>query len=133
MMINQEFLKTHLYFFFILISLILIRSENACTTPDGWNGNCVLLQQCRSLYSIFTAPLTTQTRNFLRNSQCGRDGSNIFVCCPNTFTINDLPTNEYCGTIADRIYGGVKTSIYEFPWYAIDLSINICANLLSLI
>lgn len=64
------------------------------------------------------APLSTEHRDFLRKSQCGRNGSNPLVCCPNTFTVDDLISDgEECGVqAADKIVGGVETSITDFPW-----------------
>lgn len=66
-------------------------------------------------------PLTTERRNFFRKSQCGVDGKNPLVCCPNTFTVNDLPKS--CGkTITDKIYGGENVDLNEFPWYEFHVS-----------
>lgn len=63
-------------------------------------------------------------QNFLTNSQCGRDGKNVLVCCPNTLTINDLRPNEQCKVqVLDKSSGGGKNSTTNFPWYEI-LSID---------
>lgn len=111
------------FHFFLLSPSIDI--ENPCTTPDNWNGKCIVLQQCRPLYkTIMRGNLSPQQRNFLRNSQCGRDGANVLVCCPNTFTIKDLP--EVCGVQnpANRIFGGIETKRAEYPWYELNLSVE---------
>lgn len=93
----------------------LIRTESACKTPDNYDGNCIVLQQCNSLYKMLRTELTTQQRNFLRSSQCGRQGNTVLVCCPTTFTLADLP--ETCGEqIEDKIVGGEETNLVEFPW-----------------
>lgn len=74
---------------------------------------------------MITGALTTEQRDFLRRSQCGREGTNPLVCCPNTFTLDDLPSNKHCGIQAeDKITGGTATSISEFPWYVFNLSIK---------
>lgn len=99
-------------------------AENACKTPDNWDGRCIVLQQCRPLYSLLQGTLTNDQRTFLRSSQCGREGSKPLVCCPNTFTEEDLPSNKHCGVqVSDKIVGGEDTSINELPWYVMP-SIN---------
>lgn len=73
--------------------------------------------------------LSTEQRTFLRKSQCGREGNNPLVCCPNTFKIEDLPPNKFCGVqVSDKIVGGSETAINEFPWYKI-IEIYHCYNL----
>lgn len=54
----------------VLISnvLVLIRVENPCKTPDGLNGSCVLLQQCRPLMSLLTPSISVAQQVFLRLS-----------------------------------------------------------------
>lgn len=52
------------------------------------------------------------------------------VCCPSEmnstskhegkFTASDLPRPGRCGTIiADKIFGGTKAGIQDYPWYEI--------------
>lgn len=97
--------------------------ETPWKTPDNWNGHCIVIQQCRPIYDILAGPLTTEERNFLRKSQCGHDGTNPLVCCPNTFTVNDLPAGQQCGSsVGDKIVGGEIASIDEFPWYELNVS-----------
>lgn len=68
------------------------------------------MQECRPIYRILRRDLPEEYRDFLIKSQCGRDGNKVIVCCPNTFTIDDLP--EECGVEAgDRIVGGEETSV----------------------
>lgn len=115
---------------FVLIQTICptICIENSCKTPDNWDGKCIVLQQCRPLYNLLLqgSMITMEQRTFLRNSQCGRQGSNPLVCCPNTFTIDDLPSNKLCGVqVSDKIVGGDETSINDFPWYAFNQSMNL--------
>lgn len=110
----------HLLLWFIIYEILFSWSsitciERPCKTPDDWNGNCIVLQQCRPIYNILTVHLSTEQRNFLRKSQCGHDGTNPLVCCPITFTIDDLPTDN-CGrsiNCVPRISGGEITFINE--------------------
>lgn len=54
-------------------------TESPCTTPDNLNGTCVKLQQCASLFSLLTPPVSEKSRQFLRQSQCGLEGWNPLV------------------------------------------------------
>lgn len=110
-------------FFQILIVSSLIRTENPCKTPDNFNGTCIAVKQCRPISRLMQTELSMERRNFWRSSQCDGDGDGIFVCCPNAFTVDDLPSTKYCGTqVADKIIGGEETSLNEFPWYEPNLS-----------
>lgn len=108
---------------FLLEQPITGTSNDSCETPDKWNGTCIALRECRPLYRLLRKNLPANLRTFLRNSQCGGgDSTNIRVCCPNTFTINDLPPK--CGLeAADKIVGGEETSLGEFPWYEFNQSV----------
>lgn len=112
-----------------------IRTESPCKTPDNLNGDCIALQQCRPLYKLVRINITTEQRTLLRSSQCGRNGDTILVCCPNTFTVNDLPSTQYCGKqVGNKLAGGPETSIYEFPWYElIGIISNQSVHLFNLI
>ena len=99
-------------------------TENTCKTPDDWNGNCVALRECRPLFHLLLGQLTTEQRDFLRKSKCGGNTTNPLVCCPNTFTVDDLPANGTCGTfMSDRIGGQAVYPSY-FPWYEPVLTLN---------
>ncbi|XP_061394277.1 serine protease easter-like [Musca vetustissima] len=84
--------------------------------------------------------MTDETRQFLRNSQCGYysepkpRAERTLVCCPekyrkiersnnggrNTTPANELPEPGKCGRyLSNRIYGGNVTEIDEFPWMAL--------------
>lgn len=105
-------------FFFQFSSTIC--TEDACKTPDNWDGKCIVLQECRPLFQLLHLQgqgLTPEQRTFLSRSQCGRNGRNVLVCCPNTFTIADL-TGKDCGThVEDKIVNGERAGLTEFPWY----------------
>lgn len=112
-----------------------ICTENQqCTTPNNLDGNCIVLQQCGPLYSLLSGGTPTmEQRAFLRNSQCGRQGNSILVCCPpKPFTMADLP--QTCGEqVEDKVFGGEETNINELPWYVSNLLIEIVGIFLPLI
>lgn len=76
--------------------------------------------QCRPLYRRLTRTnLTPEERKFLNDSQCNRDDItvNVRFCCPNTYTIDDLPSVNQCGLhVPDKIIGGVRNNLTDFPW-----------------
>lgn len=73
--------------------------------------------------------MSAEQQNNLKNSECGRHGEKVFVCCPNTFTIDDLPTGQ-CGLQAtDNVFGSAVATLTDFPWYGNDLLINESLNL----
>lgn len=76
-------------------------------------------------------PLQPNTRNYLKNSQCGFIDEIPYVCCvENDFEIEDfeekniteklkqvLPEPPICGFAeGGKIFGGVYTSLTEYPW-----------------
>ncbi|KAH8359552.1 hypothetical protein KR093_007415 [Drosophila rubida] len=112
-------------------------------------GLCIHIRDCPFLYEILniTKPTTAQ-RQLLADSQCGLDNTRqsnllqrILVCCPDSKRSaagaasdpagdnefgdapepgNVLPSIGKCGILfANRIYGGTKTQLSEFPWMAL--------------
>lgn len=118
-------------------------SENfECVNPKGVRGRCILLQSCSFILNIARLyPQNQEAQNFVRQSQCGYDGRNIYVCCPSTTQLTpstqsqsqsqqqslakilppvQLPRPPGCGVDAEnRIYGGTTTNVFEFPWLAL--------------
>lgn len=107
--------------------------SNVCFLSQG---DCVYFKSCPPLLEIFNRrPPTTQDRLFLSLSQCGyRDGQPL-VCCRDAAPVQPPPTPAptaspvvpqqpsllprpgECGIDAEnRIYGGNRTSIDEYPW-----------------
>lgn len=107
-------------------------------------GDCVFFKTCPPLFEIYNKrPASTQDRLFLSLSQCGfRDGQPL-VCCRESVTVAPtppppppptqppvvaptqspqqpkgvLPRPGECGIDAEnRIYGGNRTFIDEYPW-----------------
>lgn len=86
---------------------------------------------------VTTNPLSSETRSFLKKSQCGFINRVPYVCCSeNVQPINvpvpapkrplpdwyfklksKLPHSPKCGRNAqDRIFGGTEVDLDEFPW-----------------
>lgn len=82
-------------------------------------------------------PVSSETRSFLKKSQCGFLNRVPYVCCsknvqpirlsipapqkpmPNWYKKlkAKLPQSPQCGRdVQDRIFGGKETDIDEFPW-----------------
>ncbi|XP_076762223.1 CLIP domain-containing serine protease HP8-like [Xylocopa sonorina] len=125
------------------------QGQSNCATPDNAVGFCIGLRECPKLLNILqTRPLKPEAIDFLRESQCGFDGNDPRVCCPvqngknpvdpggnskpteSSVQRNDndlqydlsnnplLPTD--CGKdLTNRIIGGDRTDLDEFPWTAL--------------
>lgn len=81
------------------------------------------MEQCRPLNKLAQSDdLSDEQQEFLSKSVCSRGGEPFYVCCPHTFTIDDLPSGKQCGAqVTDKIVGGEKAALSEFPWYVFDL------------
>jgi hypothetical protein len=108
--------------------------------PQQIRGICVPLQSCAFILNIARFQQQNfEAQTFLRQSQCGFNGYYPYVCCPQmtphtqqqqqqqqhiarTIPIQ-APQNLFpkeCGVDSgDRIFGGTKTQITEFPWFAL--------------
>lgn len=105
-----------------------------CVDPNSHNGLCQPIRSCESILRLLTPPLSPQTRDFLRRSQCKFENGQPWVCCPDSVPAppppptntgsssvgsggSKLPKAPDCGAQAsDRIFGGEPTAIDEFPW-----------------
>lgn len=97
-------------------------------------GFCVPFNLCGFLISKLNER-TQESLYFLQQSQCGYYQFTTFVCCPQQSTQSSsqvqpqnrriespklLPKAPACGvSLDDRIIGGSKTTITEFPWFAL--------------
>ncbi|XP_075147894.1 serine protease ea-like [Haematobia irritans] len=108
-----------------------------CITPNRERALCIVLNDCKYLYNVLTAkPLRDADRLYLSRSQCGYQNGKVLICCPDRYRqiqpvtpaptsppalINNLlPHPGQCGNVlSNRIYGGNKTKIDEFPWMAL--------------
>ncbi|XP_005185522.1 serine protease easter [Musca domestica] len=109
-----------------------------CVTPNRERALCIILEDCKYLYNVLiTPPLRDADRLYLSRSQCGYQNGKVLICCPDRFRTvqpitsasaapapsyvsNILPQPGQCGNVlSNRIYGGNKTKIDEFPWMAL--------------
>ncbi|XP_022211190.2 transmembrane protease serine 9 [Drosophila obscura] len=109
-----------------------------CITPNRERALCIHLEDCKYLYGVLTtSPLRDTDRLYLSRSQCGYTNGKVLICCldryrdtspttmpqtvqPNITNSNLLPLPGQCGNLlSNRIYGGVRTKIDEFPWMAL--------------
>ncbi|RZC14238.1 uncharacterized protein BDFB_008011, partial [Asbolus verrucosus] len=124
--------------------LLCLCQVDECTTPNRQQGDCKPINKCSALYSLLEhRPIPASTADYLRRSQCGFVGAYPKVCCPigssqpptvkppvvegptestNVVPVSSdlLPNTNICGTnTQNRIYGGEKTDLDEFPWMAL--------------
>lgn len=102
----------------------------------------MIIHECQFIINFLTnspKPLSSETVKTLREYQCGFEGSTAKVCCPSEpVTIDDANSRitppdvtthknynllplKTCGPLNsdDRIIGGNKTSLFQFPWMAL--------------
>lgn len=58
--------------------VLLLENTNECQTPNGIFGECIEIQQCRTLFDLLKSP-SRSNKEFLRSSQCGFHGHQPFV------------------------------------------------------
>ncbi|KAJ0175735.1 hypothetical protein K1T71_008894 [Dendrolimus kikuchii] len=120
--------------------------SDTCVTPFGVTSNCTSIYDCGELLKVFEqTPLSSDVVSFLRQSQCGFEGSTPRVCCgplpvrkqqvvtqkPTTsrpvitkrvdpvFPEDAYPApQDTCGVDTDNnnIYGGTVTDLDEYGW-----------------
>lgn len=104
----------------ILITLSSFSEVNSdCSTPNGSAGTCISIRQCQPLLNILLGPLSTESIQFLRLSQCGRGerSNDPKVCCELVGDDTNSLLPEVCGTdLSTRIVGGEIAELTEFPW-----------------
>jgi len=131
-----------LVFFSLLCALIpSTHSQGTCQNPQGQLGTCISIRLCPALLDLLKSnPQDPQTGNFLRASVCGYQGSDPWVCCPSSPSINggntdndsegdrgrEITNTPYgplyppnCGfsnVTLRRIVGGEPASLGAWPW-----------------
>lgn len=125
------------------------QGQSNCITPNGLNGRCIGIRQCSPLLSILQQrPLQPEVVDFLRQSQCGFNTADPRVCCAiesgnsgnptqgtqtnsvqqntnnkindaNGLSNNPLLSTECGKELSQRITGGERTELDEFPWMAL--------------
>lgn len=120
---------------------------SSCKTPVNKPGQCVLVAECDFIRRVLDKPLLGQNDiRYIEASRCGSYDRKALVCCaepsgtpPNSVPTTSepiasrvdsvpssagdklklLPKNPSCGIqYSDRIVGGERTKIDEFPWTA---------------
>ncbi|XP_023718273.1 CLIP domain-containing serine protease 2 isoform X1 [Cryptotermes secundus] len=136
--------------------LALSVSQYSYHGGSGCVGQCVRIQECQQLLSLFKQkPLPTQSVQLLRQSHCGFEGINPKVCCPNSQSVTPIATSsggggymqpvwntkpqeqrlassweshrnarlvpaKECGIDnSQRIWGGNRTDLEQYPWTAL--------------
>uniref|UniRef100_U5EY58 Putative phagocytosis engulfment n=1 Tax=Corethrella appendiculata TaxID=1370023 RepID=U5EY58_9DIPT len=109
--------------FTLLNVIIIVAGAKICDIPDrNETGICVKIGDCKP-YSILVKNISTSSL-----VKCDNLDDKEYICCPKTgFYVKDKvkrirrDADEECGVQedSDRIYGGEKAGIYEFPWMAL--------------
>ncbi|XP_058449125.1 melanization protease 1-like [Malaya genurostris] len=122
----------------LFLLVVVFRDINAqqpvyCRTPTNERGQCVLLSECSFVQRILNqAVLFKDDLKYVQASQCGGHNGSIRVCCANPAVVSSsvgqpvktktgklLPAAPACGVqYSDRIVGGERTGITDFPWTA---------------
>lgn len=112
----------------VIGSSAALNLQDACETPDGNPGTCVLIRSCLPIRKLLLMKekITPADREFVKNSNCGQQGRSVLVCCPLVRKLTDrfdapveLPPTSVCGRmLMDRIVGGEATALDAYPWLA---------------
>lgn len=118
--------------------------DESCTTPRSERGSCINIKNCSSAIALLKSSSSVDL-GYLRSLQCKSDKLGTpKVCCVDLIAtrieVNSEPANvskievdteppnvsnhpnlekinQNCGSIVtDKIVGGQKTSINEYPW-----------------
>jgi serine protease 7 len=119
----------------IIIQLVHSQQDNGCRTPDNGRGGCVSIYECEELLTILkSSKITPDQSKYLRSAQCKNGvGRMPYVCCrEKAQPVVKEPRGEYggpsllpepgiCGAepVGGRIFSGIETGIYEFPWFVL--------------
>lgn len=118
--------------------------DDGCRTPNRGVGTCISIRECKPMLDYIrsqqTATLSPDTIEVLQRYQCGFEGNSVKVCCPDGpivikkpnqpvnlmppdvsthRNLNLLPDNCGLPFNNNRITGGNKTELFEFPWMAL--------------
>ncbi|XP_063985535.1 CLIP domain-containing serine protease B4-like [Diachasmimorpha longicaudata] len=118
-----------------------------CRTPEGRTGTCIKISHCGELAGILrqTGPPTNEDLDRLKRANCGYERLEAKVCCSSDVTL-DIPSattpistqtvqsppevtahpnlrlldHNVCGPVTEqRIIGGNKTGVFDYPWMAL--------------
>lgn len=122
-------------------------AQAPCNLPNNRPGTCVILDQCPLIRGILInapKPLPDAVAKYIRSVHCGKVNNMNAVCCmdpiqattpvvvttrpadsstpidvTNHRNVGLLPSTN-CGPLStDKVSGGNKTNLYEFPWMAL--------------
>lgn len=131
MAVDREMLRiSGLVVPFVLLGLTslgyALNENDPCTNPNGESGRCIYFRECEPLLKIYQQSIVTPDEsNFVDQSRCGQTADRRpLVCCAvvavNPGVRSSLAKPPYCGAdFSDRIFGGQKTLLDEFPWTAL--------------
>ncbi|XP_066589501.1 CLIP domain-containing serine protease B4-like [Prorops nasuta] len=130
--------------YYLLIQRVV--SQSSCTTPKGFNGECIHIKKCPRHMDILrkSRPISNEEMNFLKSSHCGFVGRFPLVCCQikkmessvvrvdedeesivEPPDVSDHPNlalldHEECGQMTvPKIMGGNRAGLFEYPWMAL--------------
>lgn len=115
---------------FVLLGLTslgyALNENDACNNPAGQSGRCIYFRECEPLLKIYNKQIITPDESrFVEKSRCGQTADRKpLVCCAvapvSPGKRSTLPKPPHCGAdLSDRIFGGQKTALDEFPWTAL--------------
>ncbi|KAI4485463.1 hypothetical protein M0804_006968 [Polistes exclamans] len=145
----------YISFYIIFATLLFLLCTNtsaqeSCFTPNNVSGNCINIKNCDPIIRALQSqkkPLSEEMIEFLKAFQCGYEGEDPKVCCPNQSKPTSTPSRNttqeipvapdisnhpnlrmldinLCGqSIQTKIVGGEATGILSYPWMAL-LSYN---------
>lgn len=117
-----ETLHIGLILFGIITSGIAFDENDSCLDPSGLPGRCINVRDCEPLMKIYEKAIVTHDESqFIEQSRCGVSAEKkALVCCASTVPKYTLPKPPNCGAdMSNRIFGGQKTALDEFPWIAL--------------
>ncbi|XP_062563418.1 CLIP domain-containing serine protease B4-like [Armigeres subalbatus] len=121
MLQNREVFRS-----FILLGLAFsgysLDENDDCINPAGQSGRCINFRNCKSVMEIYSkAVVSPDESQFIEESRCGLSTEKgTLVCCVDSSIKSTLPKPPDCGAdMSNRIFGGQKTALDEFPWTAL--------------
>lgn len=76
------------------ISFVVEEVDDSCQTPDGREGTCKGLRQCRPVLELLVRPIPKVAIAYLRKSVCKYEDFLPDVCCPNDGLKPQFETSE---------------------------------------
>ncbi|KOC63286.1 Serine protease easter [Habropoda laboriosa] len=127
---------THIAYY---MDWILNTITETCVSPRNKPGVCTNIYNCKPIIEIFQTrkPLLKELQDYMSSLQCGFENTVPKVCCeqqmsgipdpPDVTNHPNLPllSHDVCGPVTQqKIFGGNKTGVFDFPWMAMLLHDN---------